>query len=69
MMDRLILDGDDAFEFLSQFSFWLIQRGSNGKTEIVIKDDSGQYRRVWTRKDESVLEATERMRLKVNEVE
>ena len=68
-MDRPIVDGDDAFEFLSQFSFWLIQRGSNGKTEIVTRDDSGQYCRVWTRKGESVLEATERMRLKVDEAE
>ena len=68
-MDRPIVDGDDAFEFFSQFEFWRIHRGSNGKTEIVIRDDIGQYLRVWTRKGESVLEATERLRLKVDEVE
>ena len=67
-MDRPIVDGDDAFEFFAQFEFWWIQRGSNGKTEIVVRHDR-QYFRVWTRKGESVLEATERMRLKVDEVE
>ena len=68
-MGRPIVDGDDAFEFFSQFEFWSIQRGSSGKAVIVIRDGIGQYIRVWTRKGESVLEATERLRLKVNEVE
>ena len=68
-MDSPIVDGDDAFEFFSQFEFWSIQRSSNGKTEIVIRGGIGQYLRVWTRKGESILEATERIRLKVDEIE
>ena len=67
-MDRPVVYGDDALEFFAQFEFWSIQRGSNGKTEIVARHDK-QYFRVWTRKGESVLEATERLRLKIDEAE
>ena len=69
MMDRPIVNGDDVFEFFSRFEFWAIQRGSTGKTEIVVRSDDRNYLKVWTRKNESVLEATERLRLKVDEVE
>ena len=69
MMDRPIVNGDDVFEFFSRFEFWAIQRGSSGKTEIVVRGDDRNYLKVWTRKNESVLEATERLRLKVDEVE
>ena len=68
-MERPIVNGDDAFEFFSRFNFWSIQRSSTGETEIVIRCDIGQYLRVRTRKGESILEATERIRLKVDEIE
>jgi hypothetical protein len=57
-----ILNGNDAIEFLSRFEFWTITRSSNGKIQLTIKDDGGEYTRVYSRKNETLVQLVERAR-------
>lgn len=62
-MDK-VTNGNDAFAFLSGFQFWMVTKSHNGRIEIVIKHSNGEYLKVWSRNNETFIEAVDRLREK-----
>ena len=62
-----IVNGNDAFDFLSGFQFWAVKKSHNGRLEVVIKHPGGEYLKVWSRKDEPFVETVDRLRQKADD--
>ena len=63
----MIENGNDIMDFLEAFEFWDVSKSSTGKYGIVLKDAKGEYIRVWSRKNETLVAMFERLRRKVDE--
>lgn len=64
-----VTNGNDVFDFLLQYDFWDIRRSSSGRIEIVVRSKSGEYVKIWSRKNESVFQAIDRAKRDVGEVD
>ena len=57
-----IINGDQALSFMLRYKFWAIQHATSGRIEIVIRDEDGEYVKVWSRKQETIYQVIERLR-------
>jgi hypothetical protein len=62
-----ITNGDQVISFMLRYKFWQIHHATSGRIEIVIRDEDGEYVKVWSRKQETIYQAVERLRSMMQE--